>query len=340
MEENKKEGIIPAAEDNAPAATPETSETRPARFSEEDLAALADALAKRIAPAEEEPDPEQEAREAAEAARALKLKRRKRRRKNLVSFLVRTVLLALVVYVLFFHVIGVTTMPNGDMYPRIDAGDFIVFYRLDKEHSAQDIVVFEKDAAQIQEFVDRAEAGNLDEDEDVSDLTEATGEPGETPAEPALTPEPTAGPGPVSTPENTVVVPASTERVPQQLAGDTSFKAKVFRLIYDAQIKLGLRRKDGNQTYICRVVAKGGDTVEITEGGSLVVNGNTMIESNIFSETTEYVGFTEYPLTLAPDEYFVLADKRNGGADSRFFGPVKADEIKGVVITIARRNNL
>ena len=48
----------------------------------------------------------------------------------------------------------------------------------------------------------------------------------------------------------------------------------------------------------------------------------------------------EYPLTLSEGEYFVLADYRNGGADSRFFGAVKEDEILGTVITILRRNNL
>ena len=39
-------------------------------------------------------------------------------------------------------------------------------------------------------------------------------------------------------------------------------------------------------------------------------------------------------------EYFVMADQRNGGKDSRYFGIVRADEIQGIVITILRRNNL
>ena len=83
-----------------------------------------------------------------------------------------------------------------------------------------------------------------------------------------------------------------------------------------------------------------GDTVEISEGNRLVVNGNTMIESNIFYDTPAYEGYTEYPLTLGQEEWFVLADSRNGGADSRYFGPVTRSEIKGTVLTILRRNNL
>ena len=48
----------------------------------------------------------------------------------------------------------------------------------------------------------------------------------------------------------------------------------------------------------------------------------------------------EYPLTLEEGECFALADSRNGGTDSRFFGPVLNSEILGTVITIVRRNAL
>lgn len=96
----------------------------------------------------------------------------------------------------------------------------------------------------------------------------------------------------------------------------------------------------GDVLFVSRVVAVAGDTVEVTENGNLVINGSTMIESNIFYSTFPYMGYTEYPLTLGEGECFVLADSRQGGADSRFFGPVSVDEIKGTVITILRRNNL
>ena len=92
--------------------------------------------------------------------------------------------------------------------------------------------------------------------------------------------------------------------------------------------------------YVCRVVAVAGDTVEITDNESLIVNGNTMIEPNIFYRTPRYEGFVNYPITLREGEVFVLSDKREGGEDSRYFGPVKIDEIVGTVITVARRNNL
>lgn len=96
-------------------------------------------------------------------------------------------------------------------------------------------------------------------------------------------------------------------------------------------------KKNGTE-YVGRVVAKGGDTVEITEEANLIVNGNMVVESNIFSSTPSYEGFVEYPLTLASDECFVLSDKREGGEDSRYYGPVKYSEIKGLVIGLYRRS--
>ena len=86
-------------------------------------------------------------------------------------------------------------------------------------------------------------------------------------------------------------------------------------------------------------MAVAGDTVEIS-GSRLIVNGNAVIESNIFYETTEYEGFTQYPVKLGPEECFVLGDCRESAADSRYFGPVNKSEIRGTVISILRRNNL
>ena len=84
--------------------------------------------------------------------------------------------------------------------------------------------------------------------------------------------------------------------------------------------------------YVGRVVGCPGDTIEITDKDALMVNGNMVVEKDIFSPTPRYEGFVEYPLTLASDEYFILADKRNGGEDSRYFGAVKKKEIRGVII--------
>ena len=88
------------------------------------------------------------------------------------------------------------------------------------------------------------------------------------------------------------------------------------------------------------MVACGGDIVDVTEEQGLIVNGNAVIESNIFHPTKPYEGRVSYPVKLETGEYFVMADLRNGGMDSRYFGPVTLEEIQGVVITLLRRNNL
>ena len=113
-----------------------------------------------------------------------------------------------------------------------------------------------------------------------------------------------------------------------------------------AQDIIVLKKEDPDtakeQVYVCRVVAVAGDTVEISSDNHLLVNGNIMIETNIFEDTpiAEGEGFPTYPLTLGEGECFVLADARKTGIDSRYFGPVEKDEIVGTVITTLRRNNL
>ena len=160
------------------------------------------------------------------------------------NLLLRLAVLLLVIWLIFFVFLGVIAAPSNDMQPRIDAGDTVLIYRLDKDVTAQDVVVLEKEI-------------------------------------------------------------------------------------------------DGKkQTLISRVVAGPGDTVEVTDDGQLIVNGNTMIEYNIYGKTRPYENGATYPLTLGPDECFVLADTREGGMDSRYFGPVSQDEIAGTVIAIWRRVNL
>lgn len=89
-----------------------------------------------------------------------------------------------------------------------------------------------------------------------------------------------------------------------------------------------------------RIVARPGDTVEITEDQTLKVNNSVISDSNIYYCTPAYDSDVEYPLQLKEDEYFVLSDYREGAVDSRQFGPVKKDELTGKVLTVIRRSGL
>ena len=64
--------------------------------------------------------------------------------KNYHWFLIYLVIFLVVVWVLFFKIIGITHMPNTDMSPRVEAGDLLIFYRLDRDASFQELVIFEK----------------------------------------------------------------------------------------------------------------------------------------------------------------------------------------------------
>ena len=156
------------------------------------------------------------------------------------KFLFHLLVIIVVVWVMFGLVFGLTTVPSNDMYPRMDGGDLLLYYRLERAPKAQDIVVLDK----------------LD------------------------------------------------------------------------------------TTYVGRVVAKQGDTVDITDDEKLVINGNSVIESNIFYGTPRFEGFNQYPVKLNENEYFVLVDQRQSGEDSRYYGVVKENEIEGTVITVIRRSNL
>lgn len=79
---------------------------------------------------------------------------------------------------------------------------------------------------------------------------------------------------------------------------------------------------------IKRVVGMPGDTVQITDG-VLYVNGKP--EPEEFERMKDPGMFAE-PVTLADDEYLILGDNRNNSKDSRMFGPVKADQIRNIVL--------
>lgn len=93
------------------------------------------------------------------------------------------------------------------------------------------------------------------------------------------------------------------------------------------------------KTRICRIVAVPGDQVDITEEG-LKINGYLQQENEIFRETYPFEGGISFPITLKEEEYFVLGDNRTKAEDSRIFGSVSEEEIKGSIMTLIRRRGL
>ncbi|MBR6996988.1 MAG: signal peptidase I [Ruminococcus sp.] len=88
-----------------------------------------------------------------------------------------------------------------------------------------------------------------------------------------------------------------------------------YRLSRDFQAQDVVVVSKNKTTYIGRIVAGPGDTVDISDAEDLVINGNSMIESNVYTITPKYEGFVEYPVKLGEGEYFILCDNRSGSED-------------------------
>lgn len=81
---------------------------------------------------------------------------------------------------------------------------------------------------------------------------------------------------------------------------------------------------------IKRVVAVGGDTISV-HNGALWVNGVALDEPYV----KEYPIEGDYPeITIDRGYVWAMGDNRNDSGDSRFFGPVKEDDIIGVAFAI------
>ncbi|NJE40511.1 signal peptidase I [Faecalicoccus pleomorphus] len=124
---------------------------------------------------------------------------------------------------------------------------------------------------------------------------------------------------------------------PKIFAGDLSL---FYRLDPSYNIGEVLVYQVDGKSYLGRVVARAGDEVDITEDNHLKINGDIMIESDIYYETGRYENGISLPVKVPADSYFLLCDLREGGKDSRIFGPISRSDIKGKVITILRRSNL
>lgn len=161
-------------------------------------------------------------------------------RREIGSFLIRAVVLAAAIVILFTSIFGITTMKNNDMFPRIKAGDLLLYYRMENEFIAGDVVVFQK----------------------------------------------------------------------------------------------------SGREYVGRIVAREGDTVEITNNAELIINGSIVLEDNIYYNTYAYDSDVSYPFELLENEYFVLCDYREDASDSRYFGAVSGKEIRGKIITVIQRSEI
>lgn len=109
---------------------------------------------------------------------------------------------------------------------------------------------------------------------------------------------------------------------------------------YNNSDVLVFRHED--KQYISRVVAINGTSLDKSEKGLVLFNGRIhppQPKNGLFYDT-EGRNKIKYPLTVGPDEYFVMGDRRDVAQDSRDFGPIKKSDVKGKVFTVIRKNSI
>jgi signal peptidase I len=91
--------------------------------------------------------------------------------------------------------------------------------------------------------------------------------------------------------------------------------------------------QENGTPFIKRVIAVGGDSVEVREDGFVYINDVRLDEPYVYA-----VDGVPQPTTTSPDrdrwvvpdgELFVMGDHRSSSADSRAFGPIPVDAVIG-----------
>ena len=82
-----------------------------------------------------------------------------------------------------------------------------------------------------------------------------------------------------------------------------------------------------------RVIATGGQTVEVTEEGDVLVDG-AVLDEHYLTETTQSPGDMTYPVTVPEGQVFVMGDNRAQSLDSRdtVIGLIDEADIEGRVL--------
>jgi signal peptidase I len=89
--------------------------------------------------------------------------------------------------------------------------------------------------------------------------------------------------------------------------------------------------KERDKDFIKRIVAVAGQTVEV-HGATVLIDGKQVEDAHAHYEKRDHVDFGPY--TVPAGHVFVMGDNRDESYDSRFWGPVPVQDIKGLAMVI------
>lgn len=87
----------------------------------------------------------------------------------------------------------------------------------------------------------------------------------------------------------------------------------------------------GKKSYIKRVIAVGGDSLKITEDGTVILNGEVLDEPYLPKKTTTPITGNYYDIQVPEGYIFVMGDNRAASRDSREFGVIPLSKVEGIV---------
>ncbi len=141
-------------------------------------------------------------------------------------------------------------------------------------------------------------------------------------------------PTPSPTPEATSTPPLRAYRVEQVSMQPTLHEGEILLIeeVPAAQLRHGdiivvLPPGRQNPPILKRLIGLPGETIAI-RAGKVYINDKVLDEPYIY-EPMSRGDFP--PITLKPDEYYVMGDNRNNSSDSRYYGPIPSASIFGRV---------
>ena len=138
MSKRKKKPAVPAAPPVNPKTPEQATSEIPADTQTESAVQETAEQPEAVSPPEAEPAP------AEQAAPSAAVKKQRSPMNPIQIFLLNALIILTVLWLLFGFILGIAAAPNGDMAPNIKASDLLIYYRLDKDMQAGDVVVLRR----------------------------------------------------------------------------------------------------------------------------------------------------------------------------------------------------